>query len=293
MVSTHKKSKNLTIGKFKFFLQRIFLPIFSMLLSFFILISLPMEGIGHLVFGYFFSNVEFIKMLTDKFHWIYYIFCLIVSYEIVTLLIHKILQQEDLLLENRYYLVPTWMIKFACKINQLYSGSATSIPVWQFCEYNYNRSSWGWRKVNFNIPDVPNSDSGTSVKVLDIDNNTPQDSSVLSLVVADTYDIAIQNLPEFVLNNNYKLFQTLQNNKCDRLRRYNPDLTKKILTSIKTAEESGVKSIYLLLNTNPKQVDELFREAFCNAGRDKLEHLYVYANQANPPYFFDVPHRIF
>lgn len=235
-----------------------------------------------------------LENLIAAFPFIYPLFVFSFSYVLYYLFLHFVLRQKAILPENHYYLVPTWTIKLASFVNALHAGSATSIPVWQFCEYLFNHTSLGWRGISLEIPDVNAVDTDTQVKVLKIEpKQIVTSDSILSVVVADTYPIDLKRLPKIVLANKCVVLQTLQNGVQDRVRRYNPKLVSELLGTVRRAETEGVKSLYLLLNTNPKQISEMFREVFNDAGRNSIEHLYVFESQPNPPYLFTKAHQIF
>jgi len=294
MVNILKNHDNRVIRKYRFLITRIIGPITVLvILADVTTISNPRKIV--------FAIGELIPMISDKWKSLigqiplaYFPFILLCYFVLYLVVIHKILGQKQILPANHYFLVPSWMIKWASFINRQHSGSATSIPTWQFCEYLYYQSTFGWREMTLEIPEVMPAESNVEVTItVSNPSHSELDTSVLSLVVSDTYPADLKSLPCFVIDHRYEVFQTMKDGQVDRVRRYNSDLVSVIVKRVRRAETEGVKSLYLLLNTNPKQISEIFRELFTDAGRNPIEHLYVYESQSNPPYHFLHAHRIF
>lgn len=236
---------------------------------------------------------EWIKIAENRnFSWLYLLFVIISMYILFGVIIHKILKKQDLLPENKYFLVPSWMIRIAAIVSHLHSGNAASIPIWQFIEYLCNESSFGWRHLVLEVPKVSPADKEIKIKQTFHRGSVPKGLS-RSIIVGDTYPIDVNELPNFVVAHDYVLFQSLKRNQATRMRGYNELLVLKIVEQIRKAETEGVKEIYLLLNTNPTHVQEIVREAFSDAGRNSIEHLYVYESQAVKPFAFTNIHCIY
>lgn len=294
MVSILEKKNRRIVRRSSFFATKILMPL-VLIISFAVIAKekIPQEK--------FFTFVSVIPGVGDKWQTfvasipgIYLPILWVIFFIIYRFIMEKILGQTQVFLHNHYYIVPSWMIKWASLINGQYIGSATSIPVWQFCEYLYYKSTLGWRRLELDIPDVLTAEAGVQIRnefgVLD---SVVADPTVLSLIISDTYSVDLDYLPELVKTHKYVVFQTLKDGKEDRVRRFNANLVSDIVSRIKQAESEEVKTIYLLFNTNTKIISEVFREAFSDAGRNPIEHLFVYENQSNPPYHFTNAHQIF
>ncbi|OTA78365.1 hypothetical protein [Limosilactobacillus reuteri] len=195
----------------------------------------------------------------------------------------------ELLPSNKYFLVPTWMIKFAVFVrwsDKNVNGSAKSIPTWQYMDYLYNN----WNRVKLSIPEVCNVDENTSVIV----EKPSKHGKILSIIISDTYPIIIEKLPSFIKNHNYALIQTMVNGEKNKGQRgYNTKLVQECISLIKEGMNNGVTTINILANTNPKHITEIMRESFEDAGRNPLKHLYVYENPRKNNFYFSKPHKIF
>ncbi|WP_125766698.1 hypothetical protein [Lapidilactobacillus wuchangensis] len=241
-----------------------------------------------------FNISESRRLLLESFMFVYPIFIFCIFFFLYRKFISKIFWKRNLLPENQYFLVSVWSLKIATFISGLDQGSATSLPIWQYIDYLYNKESFGWRYLTLKTPDVTQSPKGTEIKQVFYQKNDDKNMSpVRSIIVADTYPIDMDLLPEFVTNHDYVLFQRLVNNQTDRVRGYNQDLVLDIIRQIRKAETDGVQDIYLLLNTSPTHVTEIMRESFQDAGRNSIKHLYVYESQSESPFRFVKPHRIY
>ncbi len=196
----------------------------------------------------------------------------------------------ELLPSNKYFLVPTWMIKLAVFIrlpdSKNVNGSAKSIPTWQYMDYLYNN----WNRLKLNIPEVCNVDKNTLVNV----ERTNGQGKILSIIISDTYPIIVEKLPSFIRSHNYALVQTMVNGEKNKNQRgYNSKLVQECISLINDGKNSEVTTINILANTNPKHITEIMREAFGDAGRNSLKHLYVYENPRKNNFYFSKPHKIF
>lgn len=294
MESIPKKRQKRLINRNRFMLFRLILPIIGIVWFTILTMSRLSENEVISIVAMIPGDSNGMEALVRIAPVIYPAVVLIVWYLLFLFFVHTILHEKEIVLNNYYYDLPSWMLICASYLNHLHEGSATSIPIWQFCEYLYNRSSFGWRGLSLTIPDVMPADSGTEIKQSESQPRSSElDLSVLTLVISDTYPVSVDQLPQFVKSHRYRMFQTLENGKIDRVRRYNPNLVSEIVESIREAETGGVKSMYLILNTNPRQVAEIFREGFCDADRNPIEHLFVYGNGLDLPSTFTTPHRIF
>lgn len=202
-----------------------------------------------------------------------------------------------LLSSNKYYLVPECLFFVAYWLNvPQYKGSAVSIPIWQHCRYRYKSFPWNWMpKFEMSVPDgLIDEGKGLEVRIEYLNGNEQsKNPTVRSLIIADTYPIDDAKIPDFVKNNDRIVFTTTKENKQDRVRRYNKELALKVVEEIKKAEEADVTEIYLLANTNPKTIMEIMRDAFNDAGRNPIQHLYVYDSPRKNDFKFTTPHKIF
>lgn len=234
-----------------------------------------------------FLNIEAIKFIAPI------LIMLGVSYFILARVRSKV-SKGYLLSSNKYYLVPEFLFFVAYGLNIFQDkGSAVSIPIWQHCRYRHKSFPWNWMSFEISVPDGL-IDEGLEVKIeyLNGDEQT-KDPTVRSLIIADTYPIDDVKIPDFVKNNDRIVFTTTKENKQDRVRRYNKELALKVVEEIKKAEEADVTEIYLLANTNPKTIMEIMRDAFNDAGRNPIQHLYVYDSPRKNDFKFTTPHKIF
>lgn len=213
---------------------------------------------------------------------------LILSYFTIRI-IFKFIGKERLLLPNTYYLVPSFIIKLAAAIGYCHKGSAANIPTWQYIDYLYNN----WARLSIDIPEVIDASKDTSIKVSEIKSDA-EDDKILSIIISDTYPINLNTLPSTVKNHSYVVLQTMINGKVNLGRRaYNPELVKIFIDQVNKSKEKGITTIQLLSNTNPKHINEIMREVFCNTGRSHIKHLVVYENPRENNYDFTKPHNIF
>jgi len=232
--------------------------------------------------------------LVNQYSWMTNIFIFAVIYYVFRITFPKIFQKKELLPENYYFLVPSWMIRIAATIGYYHEGSAASIPIWQYVDYLYNKNSFGWSHLKLKSPEVSSADKLMKIKESYFKPDVEEINPVIrSIVVADTYPIDIDNLPEDVVAHEYVLIQSLKNGKSTRVRGYNEKLVNSVVEQVRKAESDGIKVIYMLLNANPKHTEEIVREAFSDAGRNSIQHLCIYESQSRAPFLFTTKHSIF
>ncbi|MES5890909.1 hypothetical protein OIU41_12515 [Lacticaseibacillus paracasei] len=293
MENIQKRSRNEIRGG-RFFFESIVIPLFlpvlvGMIFSLVFSNERLLEFIGRVpVVGHILNN------LVEIFPNLYNVAVYFCFYYLLGVGTHKFSARTQLLPDNHYFLIPTWMIKVAALVSHLHSGNASAIPIWQYAQYLYYRNSFFWRHLALLVPEVSVVAEGTEVerKIYPATgvNRRQQDRA---LIVEDTYPVDLNRLPNLLDEMTYVVLQTLSEGKTDRVRGYNSELVTAIVREVRSAESEGIRHLYLLLNTNPKHVSEVFREAFSDAGRNSLTHLYVFQSDEVQDYEFTEPHRIF
>lgn len=293
MENTQIKSRNEIQGG-RFFFENIVLPLISPLF-WEIILSLFFSSKEVLVFiGQVPTFGHILHDLVGTFPTLYNLASYLCFYYLSGVATHKLFARTQLLPDNHYFIVPTWMIKMAAFVGHVHSGSASAIPIWQYAQYLFYRNDFFWRRLELSVPEVPIVGKGTKVErktYFKVGVNKRKHDR--ALIVADTYPIDLDHLPDLLDEMTYVVLQTISGGKMDRIRGYNPQLVNAIVREVRRAESEGICNLYLLLNTNPKHVTEVFREAFSDAGRNSLRHLYVFQSDKFQNYEFTEPHRIF
>ncbi|QVI31207.1 hypothetical protein KG087_09765 [Lacticaseibacillus zeae] len=293
MVNIKGRKRN-KIGEQRFFIENIAIPLLSPIIAVMILpLFLSKENLLALIekvpsVGPGLCNL--VRIVPGLYGLAAYL-CFYYLFGVVT---NRLFARTQLLPDNHYFLVPTWMIKFASFVSHLHSGNASTIPIWQYAQYLFYRSTFSWGHLTLLVPEVSSVDEETEV-----DRNVGRDMRVSkrkhdrALIVADTYPVDLDQLPNLLDEMSYVVLETLSSGHRNRVRGYNPRLVNAMVNEVRRAESDGIHNLYLLLNTNPKHVTELFREAFNDAGRNSLIHLYVFQSGGVKGYRFTKPHRIF
>lgn len=292
MASIQSKKVKGEISACRFFIVNIFLPIIiPFLLTVIIIKFLPQNLIIKIVDSRI--GVKGLVSAIKANPWVLKVLeAFIIFFLLYLFYVKSIISRlcPELLPSNKYFLVPIWMIKLAVIVrlpdDKKVNGSAKSIPTWQYIDYLYNN----WNRVKLNIPEVYNVDENTSVII----EKPSEHGKILSIIISDTYPIIIEKLPFFIRSHNYALIQTMINGEKNKSQRgYNTKLVQECISLIKDGMNSGITTINILANTNPKHIAEIMREAFGDAGRNPLKHLYVYENPRKNNFYFSKPHKIF